>query len=315
MLETSGRLLRLLSLLQARSYWPGEELADRLGVTTRTVRRDVDRLRNLGYPVDAASGRQGGYRLGVGAALPPLLLDDDEAVAVAIGLRAATNGAVVGVESTAMAALAKLDQVLPTRLRHRVDALVSSTVAFPTGPRADAAPELLMLLAQACRGQERVRFGYRDREGAEGERMVEPFRLVSTARQWYLVARDVRQDAWRTYRVDRITGAEATGHRFVRESPPDAVAQVAEGMAVAPYAIQARVRLHATLSDAERMMPRSVGRLAEDGGSTMLTIGGNDVAWLVMVLLSLRCDFEVLEPAELRTAVRERAHALSSANA
>jgi predicted DNA-binding transcriptional regulator YafY len=244
------------------------------------------------------------------------LLDDDEAVAVAIGLRAAANGAIVGVESTAMAALAKLDQVLPTRLRHRVDALVSSTVAFPTGPRADVASDLLMLLAQACRGQERVRFTYRVRDGGEGERMVEPYRLVSTARQWYLVARDVRQDAWRTYRVDRITDAEATGHRFVLDSPPDPVAQVAEGMAVAPYAVQARVRLHASLADAERMVPASVGRLADEGDehSTMLTIGGNDLAWLTMVLLSLRCEFEVVEPPELRSAVRKRAKQVARSN-
>ncbi len=315
MLETSGRLLRLLSLLQARPYWPGDELADRLGVTTRTVRRDVDRLRSLGYPVDSAAGRDGGYRLGVGAALPPLLLDDDEAVAVAIGLRAAANGAVIGVEATAMAALAKLDQMLPTRVRHRVAAIVSSTVAFPTGPRADAAPELLMLLAQACRGQERVRFTYTDRDGNEGERMIEPYRLVSTARQWYLVARDVRQDAWRTYRVDRIADAEPTGHRFVLESPPDAIAQVAEGMTVAPYAVHARVRLDAPLAEAERMMPPTVGRLAADGNATMLTIGGNDIAWLTTVLMSLRCGFEVLEPPELRVAVRQRADDLSRANA
>src|SRR6266496_5199270 len=195
-LRTSARLLRLLSLLQARRDWPGPELADRLGVTTRTVRNDVERLRGLGYPVHATPGVAGGYRLGAGAALPPLLLDDDEAVAVAIGLRTAAGGAVAGIEETSLRALAKLEQVLPARLRPRVGALHAATLSLGGGgPVIDA--EVLTAIAAACRDHERLRFGYGDAQGADTSRSVEPLRLVHTGRRWYLVAFDLDRQDWR----------------------------------------------------------------------------------------------------------------------
>ena len=207
-LDTSARLLRLLSLLQTRPDWSGPELADRLGVTTRTVRRDVDRLRQLGYPVDAAPGVAGGYRLGSGTNLPPLLLDDDEATAVAIALGTTTGGAVRGMEEPALAALTKLDRLLPPRLRQRVADLRAATVGM-AGPADAIDSGLLVTLSQACAGQERIRMSYVDREGTPSDRRVEPYRLVSTGRRWYLVAHDVDRDDWRTFRVDRVVGARA----------------------------------------------------------------------------------------------------------
>src|SRR6266540_2965783 len=191
MLETSARLLRLLSLLQARRDWTGADLADRLGVSARTVRRDVERLRDLGYPVHATRGTDGGYRLGAGAAMPPLLLDDEEAVAVAVGLRTATGGAIAGIEETSVRALAKLEQVLPSRLRRRVNAVQEFTVPFvrPGGPTVDA--DVLAVIAGACRDRERLRFPYKTFDGTASRRLVEPLRLVHTGRRWYLVAWDV----------------------------------------------------------------------------------------------------------------------------
>ena len=203
MLETSARLLRLLSIMQSRRDWSGPELAARLQVTTRTIRNDVERLRQLGYPVDATPGAGGGYRLGTGAAVPPLLLDDEEAVAVAVGLRTAANGSVAGIEEASIRALAKLQQLLPSALRRRLHALEAFAVPVPgTGPVVDAAT--LTTLAAACRDAERVRFGYRRHDGSHSHRDVEPHRLVSTGRRWYLVAWDIGQRAWRTFRVDRI---------------------------------------------------------------------------------------------------------------
>ncbi|MGH8829124.1 MAG: helix-turn-helix transcriptional regulator, partial [Jiangellaceae bacterium] len=203
MIDTSARLLRLLSLLQARREWSGAELAERLDVSPRTVRRDVDRLRQLGYPVDATRGTDGGYRLGAGAEMPPLLLDDDEAVAVAVSLRTgASDGTVAGLEETSMRALVKLEQVLPARLRRRVNAVSSFTVPVPSAvaaPKVEAG--LLSVIATACRDHERLRFDYRDHDAAESLRVVEPHRLVSWGRRWYLLAWDVDRDDWRTFRL------------------------------------------------------------------------------------------------------------------
>src|SRR6266545_2546717 len=215
MLETSARLLRLLSLLQARRDWSGPDLADRLGVSARTVRRDVERLRSLGYPVHATSGTAGGYRLGAGAALPPLLLDDDEAVAVAVGLRTAAGGSVAGIEETSVRALVKLEQVLPSRLRHRVNALWTSTVPVPVpGDGATVDAEVLTAIAGACRDHQRLRFDYRDHGGSASVRTVEPHRLVCWGRRWYLLAWDTDRNDWRTFRVDRLQPRTPTGYRL-----------------------------------------------------------------------------------------------------
>ncbi|GAA3305713.1 hypothetical protein GCM10020219_000730 [Nonomuraea dietziae] len=236
MLETSARLLRLLSLLQTHRDWSGGELAERLGVTSRTVRRDVERLRELGYPVHATQG-SAGYRLGAGAALPPLLLDDEEAVAVAVGLRSAAGGSVAGIEETSLRALTKLEQVLPSRLRHRVNTLHTATVRVgATGPAVS--PDTLMTIADACRRHEGLRFDYASPRGGVTTRSVEPHSLVSFGRHWYLVAWDTDRDDWRTFRVDRLTPphpvrpavrAEAAARRRRRDLPvaPAVVADVA----------------------------------------------------------------------------------------
>lgn len=249
MADPSERLLALLSLLQRRHRWTGSELADQLGVTTRTVRRDVDRLRNLGYPVDAAPGLSGGYQLGVGGSLPPLLLDDDEATAVAVALGASTAAATLGIEDVALAALAKLHRLLPPRIRSRVQTL-STTTDLLMSPGEAVAPSLLVTLAAAIHGDERVNLTYADRDGRWSERRVEPYRLVATNRRWYLVAFDLDRGGWRTFRVDRVEHAEPTGHRFVAGERPDAARMVSEAISTAPYRYQATV-------SGSRYLPRS----------------------------------------------------------
>lgn len=222
MLETSARLLRLLSLLQSPREWPGTELAERLGVSGRTVRNDIERLRTLGYPVDATRGSTGGYRLAAGAAMPPLLLEDDEAVAVTIAVRTVARSAMPGMEETSLQALAKLEQVLPSRLRRRVRALQQYTVPVPADredPGIDT--ELLMTLASACRDRERLRLDYRDHAGTPSRRLVEPQRVVNWGRRWYLVAWDVDREDWRMFRVDRITPRTPAGPRFAPREDPE----------------------------------------------------------------------------------------------
>jgi predicted DNA-binding transcriptional regulator YafY len=231
MKEASARLLRLLTLLQTRREWSGEELADRLGVSTRTLRRDVDKLRDLDYPVRAAMGPGGGYRLGAGAKLPPLLLDDEEAMAVAVGLRTATGGGVAGIGEASLRALVKLEQVLPSHLRHRLQALQVATVEVPGMPAVDA--EVLTAVATACRDRQRLRFDYRSHRDAHSVRDTEPHQLVAWGRRWYLVAWDLERDDWRTFRVDRMRPRIPTGPRFApRELPGgDAAAYVTRGVA------------------------------------------------------------------------------------
>ena len=304
-MEPASRLLRLLSLLQARPDWSGNELADRLGVEPRTVRRDIARLRALGYPVDATAGVGGGYRLGAGGRLPPLLLDDDEAVAIAVSLRLAAATTVSGVEPAAVASLAKLDQVLPVRLRERVRAIQASTVQLrgPELPQVDA--EVLVTLATACREREALRFSYRNFDGEPSERRVEPYQIVHTGRRWYLVALDRSRRDWRTFRVDRITEAATTGHRFVLEDPPDAAALVSEGTTIAPYRIEARLRLALDAAEAVSRYPPTVGVVeASDGRTSVLRVAANGIGGLLHFVIGIDCDFEVLEPAELRDALR-----------
>jgi predicted DNA-binding transcriptional regulator YafY len=223
MRDPSGRLLQLLSLLQTPREWPGTELAGRLGVTARTIRRDVDRLRELGYPVHATQGNTGGYRLTAGTAMPPLLLDDDEAIAIAIGLRTVAAAAITGIEDTSLRALAKLEQVLPERLRHRVTALSQAAVILPPvdGPAADA--DTLAALASVCVTHEKVRFAYTKADGELTRRLVEPHRLVASGRRWYLVAFDADRAAWRSFRIDRITEVHRTGVRVAGRELPGGV--------------------------------------------------------------------------------------------
>jgi predicted DNA-binding transcriptional regulator YafY len=307
MLETSARLLRLLSLLQGRRDWTSAELAARLSVTTRTIRNDVDRLRELGYPVDARPGVAGGYRLGAHGALPPLLLDDDEAVAVAVALRTVASGSVEGIEETSVRALAKLQQVLPSRLRHRINAFQSATLAMPSpGPRVD--PEVLTVIVTACRDHERLRFDYRAHSGEASRRSVEPYRLVNDRRRWYLVAWDMDRAAWRTFRVDRIEPRTPTGPRFTpRALPPDRelAAQVARGVGEATWRYRARVIVHAPAAYVRGRLPfpAQVQPLAED--RCVFEPGSDHPEMLALYLGMLDADFTVVDSPELVRALRK----------
>ncbi|MFE9444288.1 helix-turn-helix transcriptional regulator [Streptomyces sp. NPDC006602] len=308
MLETSARLLRLLSLLQAHREWSGADLADRLGVTPRTVRRDVDRLRELGYPVNASPGTGGGYQLGAGAELPPLLLDDDEAVAVAVGLRTAAGQGIDGIGETSVRALAKLEQVLPGRLRRRVSALNAFTVPMLRGPVPSSVdPAVLTELANLCRDAERLRFEYRDHDGTPTRRSVEPHRLVCSERRWYLVAWDLDRDDWRTFRVDRVTPRPPHGPRFEPRRPPadDLAAYVSKGVSTRAYASHAVIRLLVPLEEAVERVSPSAGTLeASDEHSCILRTGAASLDVMVIHVMMLGFEFEVLEPAELTEAVR-----------
>ncbi|MCX4694152.1 YafY family protein [Streptomyces sp. NBC_01408] len=308
MLETSARLLRLLSLLQAHRDWTGADLAGRLGVTPRTVRRDVDRLRGLGYPVHASPGTGGGYQLGAGAELPPLLLDDDEAVAVAVGLRTAAGNGVEGIGEASVRALAKLEQVLPSRLRRRVSALNEFTVPMLRGAERSAVdPSVLTELAAVCRDGERLRFGYRDHEGEVTRRAVEPHRLVCTERRWYLVAWDLDREAWRTFRADRIEPRPPHGPRFTPRPPPaeDLAAYVSRGVAQHAYAARAVLRLKVSAEEAAGVIGPSDGALEPvDAQSCLLRTGAVNLDVLVIHVMLLGCEFEVVEPPELTDRIR-----------
>lgn len=305
---TAERLLRLLSLFTVRRSWGSAELAERLGVTPRTVRRDVDRLRDLGYQVSAMPGPAGGYELGAGTGLPPLLLDDDAAVAVALGLRAVAAGAIAGMEEAAVRAAAVMERVLPSRLRLRVDALHAAVVPLRPPRSADHAvrPQALALLALACRDAERLRFGYVDAQGRPSKRHVEPYRLVSTARHWYLVARDVDRGDWRSFRLDRLTDPLPTGQRSRPADPPDAARFVAEGIASGAYRYQARVLMGAPADVLADRIPGNVAVIeAVDDRQCLLISGSDHLDAIVMHLALLDLPFTPLEPPELRERCAE----------
>ncbi|MGI5201176.1 helix-turn-helix transcriptional regulator [Spirillospora sp. CA-108201] len=318
---SSERLLRLLSLLQTRREWSGPELCERLSVSPRTVRRDIERLRGLGYPVHATLGAAGGYVLEAGAAMPPLLLDDEEAVAIAVGLRAATGGAVEGIGEASVRALAKLEQVLPARLRRRVTALHAATTTLgspPAGPVA--APETLTVLAAACRDHERVRFAYRAvRPGAgdrETRRLVEPHGLVSAGRRWYLVAFDADRDDWRIFRVDRVSAPLPTGVRVApRELPAPGTAEfVTRSMAGSQPATRAELLVHASareLADRFRVTEGEVEPV--DDRTCVLRTSPDSLEWTALRIAYLDIDFEIREPAELRERVAAMAERLARA--
>jgi predicted DNA-binding transcriptional regulator YafY len=306
MANTSARMLRLLSLLQTHRYWPGPELAQRLEVSERTLRRDVDRLRELGYPVDANRGVAGGYQLQAGAAMPPLLLDDEEAVAIAVGLRSAAAGSVAGFEETSVRALAKVIQLLPPRLRRRIDALRLATtpVVFGGGPTLDATA--LTTIAMACRGEERLRFDYRAREAETSARHVEPHRLVSLGRRWYLVAWDLDRGDWRSFRVDRLTDPSLTGARFrPRELPGgDPVAWLKSRMAAIPTRQDVAMVLDAPPERVRSVVGHwgSVEDLAD--GRCRLRMSVDDLGWPVMVLGVVAAPFTIESPPALVERVR-----------
>ncbi|WP_377267362.1 helix-turn-helix transcriptional regulator [Peterkaempfera sp. SMS 1(5)a] len=315
MLQTSSRLLRLLSLLQARQDWTGPELGRKLGVTARTIRRDVDRLRELGYPVHATPGATGGYRLGAGAALPPLLLDDEEAVAVAVGLRMAAGGSVAGTAESSVQALAKLGQVLPSRLRRRVDALHNAMewLTGPDGPDVDA--ESLTVVASACRDRMRLRFDYQDHGGTQSRRAAEPHRLVCTGPRWYLVAWDTGRADWRSFRMDRLTDPVPTGPRFEpRKLPQEAAQWLAGRVSTEAFRHRARVTLHAPAAMVEAWTGPTYGQVEPvDQHSCVLRTGSNSLDDLAARLTRYGVDFEVHEPPELAEHIRLVAERLGRA--
>ncbi len=306
MSQTASRLLDLLSMLQGRRDWSGNELADRLEVSGRTIRRDVERLRQLGYPVDSLTGLAGGYRLRAGTAMPPLLLDDEEAIAIAVGLRTAAGASVAGIEETAVRALVKLEQVLPAHLRRRVGALGSATFTLPVaGPTVD--PQHLTAIAAACRDCECLRFAYRSRDGADSRREVEPHSLVNHGRRWYLVAWDRRREGWRTFRIDRLTKPAPTGVRFTPRKLPadDPAAFVRQSITRAPNRFEAVVTLHASAEELTSRVPAHWGAIEPiDRHTCRYRTGDDDLRSLALRIAMLGVDFEVQEPPELLEQLR-----------
>jgi predicted DNA-binding transcriptional regulator YafY len=303
---TATRVLRLLGLLQARRDWTGPELAARQGVSTRTVRSDVARLRSLGYLIDALPGVTGGYRLGGGGRLPPLLLDDDEAVAVAVGLSTATTAGVAGLEEASVGALLKLEQIMPSRLRHRVRSLRAATVSV-RGHTPHLDPELLSSLAVACRDRESLHIDYRSHDDARSRRLIEPHRLVHAGGRWYVVAWDRSIADWRTLRADRIQLRTPNGPRFQpRELPGDGdvAGHVARGVATATWRVRARVTVHAATAVIRARLPSTVPVEPLDEQTCVIEVGSDDPMMLAGYLALLGADFTVEQPAELVDALR-----------
>lgn len=314
MLTASTRLLSLLSLLQSRPHWSGEALSARLQVHPRTLRRDIDRLRQLGYPIHASSGVAGGYAFRAGRALPPLLLDDEEALAAAVALRTAVTGTISGIEQTAITALVKIEQVMPARLRPRLDALRSALLPMDqSGPVVDAG--LLTALAAACRDQLQLGFDYNDRDGQPSRRQVEPQGVVHAERRWYLVAWDLHRADWRTFRLDRIAGSPQLGAHFApRPGPEDGDLRqwVARRLSLGQSNEQAQVIVHAPLPKLRQLIPRSAGELeALEDGRCLLRCGASPPGAVVYWLMALDLEFEVLGPPALLERLQASAERLA----
>jgi len=309
---TTERVLTLLGLLQQRQVWTGPELADRLGVTPRTVRRDVERLRALGYLVQASQGVGGGYQLGSGQDLPPLLLDDEEAIATAVSLLAGAGGAVAGAGEAAVRALTKLDRVLPTRLRHEARALSASVESFAGGP-PPVDPEVLMTLARACRDSVEAGFGYPSGTQVRGRR-VEPYRLVASELRWYLLAFDLDRDDWRSFRLDRMTDVSARTWRFRRRAAPDAAAYVQEGVTTRAYPHRARFLVQAPAETVRAQIPASAAVVQPRGDASCEVLSGaGNLDFVLLHVALLGHAFEVLDPPELGSRCRALAERLLAA--
>jgi len=309
-LGTTERVLTLLGLLQQRQVWTGPELAERLGVTPRTVRRDVERLRTLGYQVHASQGV--GYQLGPGKDLPPLLLDDEEAIATAVSLLAGAGGGVASAGDAAVRALTKLDRVLPTRLRHEVRALSGSVESFGGG-RSPVDPEMIMTLARACRDEAEAGFDYPSGDEVR-RRRVEPYRLVASDRRWYLFAYDLDRADWRSFRVDRMTEVSARTRRFRPRPAPDAAAYVQEAVASRVYQHQARFLVHAPADTVRAQLPASAAVVRPSGTDRCEVLsGGGNLDFVLMHVVLLGHEFEVLDPPELGERCRVLAARLLSA--
>lgn len=315
MIGASARLLRLLSLLSSRPSWTCGELAERMEVTDRTVRRDIARLRELGYTVDSEAGPWGGYRLRAGSRVPPLILDDEEALAVAVGLREAALSDALGGDQAALSALLKLRQVLPRRIADRLGELDDAFVRLPGADGAQIRPGLLLELAVACRRGERARLSYTDGEGRATVRDVDPYRLVHTGRRWYFVARDVSRAQWRTFRADRVDRLQPTGHPADLTDPPDPALLVSRNIANGLYPLSATIRLPLPLHQALRLIPATVGTHRPDGpDATLVDIGGPDPDGLARYLLGLATPLRVLAPESVRQALMRRTRELLDAH-
>ncbi|WP_161166419.1 YafY family protein [Streptomyces sp. SID5910] len=315
MLSTSARLLRLVSLLAVRPAWTCGELAARIEVTERTVRRDIARLRELGYTVDSDPGPWGGYRLRPGTRTPPLILDDEEALAVAVGLREAALSGALGGDQAALSALLKLRQVLPRRVADRLGDMDAAFVHTPRTTEPQVPPGMLLELAAACRRDERARLSYRDWEGRATVRDVDPYRLVHTGRRWYLVARDVERDRWRTFRADRVQHLQPTGRPTEITDPPDPALLVSRNTATGPYPLRATIRLPVPLDQALRLIPSTIGtHRAETPDTTLVEIGGPTPEGLATYLLGLGTPLRVLTPDSVREALVRRARELVADN-
>lgn len=322
---TAERLLRLLALLQRRATWTAAELSGELGITDRSVRRDIERLRGLGYPVHAVPGVGGGYRLGAGKDLPPLLFDDEEATATAVSLRMAAGGTISGIGEAALSALAKLDQVMPPRLRGGVRAVHEATDTLRGTQEIDVG--VLTTLARACRDRTRVTFQYTrpgdtpqapDKGAREGtqrgttsHRRVEPVRMVASGWYWYLMAYDLDREDWRTFRLDRMRSLTATTWRFPHREHPDPVDYVQNSVTSSPYRYLAKVRLYAPAAEVRRKVPPRMARIQDDGdGWCVLEAGADDLNWMAVHIAQLDIDTEIMEPPELRAAAERLSHRL-----
>ncbi|MFI1280967.1 helix-turn-helix transcriptional regulator [Streptomyces sp. NPDC020858] len=315
MISTSARLLRLVSLLSTRPTWTCRELAERMAVTDRTVRRDIARLRDLGYGIESDPGPWGGYRLGGGTRVPPLILDDEEALAVAVALREAALSGVLGSDQAALSALLKLRQVLPPRIADRLGEMDATFVHTPRPEGRQISPGVLLELAAACRRGERTRLSYRDHAGKATVRDIDPYRLVHTGRRWYFVARDVAQDQWRTFRADRVVQVTPTGHTVELVDPPDPALFVSRSIAGVVYPFYVTVRLAHPMDQALRLVPPTIGTHHPDGpDATIVEIGGNDADQLVTYLLSLGTTLRVLSPDRVREALLRRTRDLFEDN-
>jgi len=314
MLETSARLLHLLSLLQLRREWTGQALAERMGVTERTVRRDIGKLRSLGYPINASPGVAGGYQLGAGAQLPPLLLDDDEALAVALGLSAVAASPVAGVAEASVRALTKLEQVLPARLRPKFS-MLRNAVTTLSGPRTVVDPEILTAVSAAVSDRRVVGFRYAKPDGESSRRLVEPYGLVDAGHRWYLVAWDLSREDWRTFRVDRFESVPAPRARFLPRPLPrqDLAGYVQESIVRSPYRYDLVVRVHAPVEQVAEKVPPQVAELEDDGGSTLLRAGSDSLDYPLVQLAAMDFAFEILEPAEFRDRALDLAAKLREA--
>ncbi len=320
MSDPTKRALALLTLLQTHRHWKGPDLAQRLGVSERTVRRDIDRLRGLGYPVDSGPGLDGGYTLAVGAHVPPLLLDDNEAVALAIGLRTAAVASLDGIEDTTIALMAKLDQILPDHLRRRVDALQHSVEVMSWSPTIETVPAAsLIVLSQGCRDREEIRFDYQRRDGETSHRLVQPSQLVSAGRRWYLVAWDMRRNDWRTFRIDRMANPALAGARFeARPLPTEtAAAFVAEGMREVAAVHRATVEVEASLEQVATIARRfDATPQTIDARRTRMDVQAVSLEWLASMIVILATSFDITitnAPDEVHEILGTAAHRISAA--